>query len=74
MGIDAFIERIKSAGLKAFFFVDMIVLPVKVIDHYKDQILNKDGYVVFNDVTAKLLTAMFTETLKRFPGIDGFVV
>ena len=47
MGIDAFIERIKSAGLKAFFFVDMIVLPVKVIDHYKDQILNKDGYIVF---------------------------
>ena len=74
MGIDAFIERIKSAGLKAFFFVDMIVLPVKVIDHYKDQILNKDGYIVFNDVTAKVLTAMFTETLQRFPGIDGFVV
>ena len=74
MGIDSFIERIHSAGLKAFFFVDMIVLPLKVIDHYKDQILNKDGYIVFNDVTAKILTAMFTETLQRFPGIDGFVV
>ena len=74
MGIDAFIDRIHSAGLKAFFFVDMIVLPLKVIDHYKDQILNKDGYIVFNDVTAKVLTAMFIETLQRFPSIDGFVV
>ena len=74
LGIDAFIERIHSAGLKAFFFVDMIVLPLKVIDHYKEQILNKDGNIVFNDVTAKILTAMFTETLQRFPGIDGFVV
>ena len=74
LGIDAFIERIHSAGLKAFFFVDMIVLPLKVIDHYKEQILNKDGYIVFNDVTAKILTVMFTETFQRFPGIDGFVV
>ena len=69
MGIDAFIDRIHSAGLKAFFFVDMIVLPLKIIDHYKNQILNKDGYIVFNDVMAKILTAMFTETLQWFPGI-----
>ena len=68
IGIDAFIDRIHSAGIKAFFFVDMIVLPLKVIDHYKDQILNKDGYIIFNDITAKVLTAMFMETLQRFPG------
>lgn len=74
MGIDAFIDRIHSAGLKAFFFVDMIVLPLKIIDHYKDQILDKDGHIVFNDATTKILTAMFTETLQRFPGIDGFVI
>ena len=73
MGIDAFIDRIHSAGLKAFFFIDMIVLPVKIIDHYKDEILNKDGYILFNDVTAKILSAMLTETLQRFPGIDGLV-
>ena len=71
---DTFIEYIHSAGLKAFFFVDMIVLPLKVIDHYKDQILNKDGYIVFNNVTAKILTAMFTETLQQFPGIEGLVI
>ena len=67
IGIDSFIERIHSVGLKAFFFVDIIILvtlPLKVIDHYRDQILNKDGYIVFNDVTAKILTAMFTETLQ----------
>ena len=34
MGIHAFIDRIHSAGLKAFFFVDMIVLPLKVIGKY----------------------------------------
>ena len=69
LGINAFIERIHSAGLK----VCMIVLPLKVIDNYKEQILNKDGIIVFNDVTAKILTAIFTETLQRFPSIDGFV-
>ena len=74
MGINAFIERIHSAGLKVFFFVDMIVLPLKVIDNYKEQILNKDGIIVFNDVTAKILTAIFTDTLQRFPSIDGFVI
>ena len=74
LGINAFIERIHSAGLKVFFFVDMIVLPLKVIDNYKEQILNKDGIIVSNDVTAKILTAIFTETLQRFPSIDGFVI
>ena len=29
---------------------------------------------MFNDVTAKILTVMFTVTLQRFPGIDGFIV
>lgn len=36
----------------------MIVLPLKVIDHYKDQILCKDGHIMFNDVRVKILLAM----------------
>lgn len=73
-GVSRFVNRTKAAGLKAYFFVDLLVFPVPVIEAYADKILDKSGAIQWNNVTATLLSALVDETFAAFPGCDGWIV
>jgi hypothetical protein len=69
-GVHAFVNRTKAAGLRSYFFVDLLVFPEAVIQAYKADICDpKTGDIVWNNKTAALL-----ETFDAFPQCDGWIV
>lgn len=69
------IEEIHAAGLKAYYFMDIIVLPKRVKELYQSEICDSDGWINFNlpktqDIHRKMLQEVFT----RFPSLDGLVI
>ena len=71
-GVDRFIKRAKVAGIKAYFFVDLIVLPTTVLAQWPNA--TRGGKVQWNDATRQLLQVLVAETFARFPGCDGWIV
>eukprot|EP00051_Salpingoeca_urceolata_P017172 m.232290 g.232290 ORF g.232290 m.232290 type:complete len:727 (+) comp18882_c0_seq12:64-2244(+) len=72
-GVDRFVARAVQAGLKAYFFVDMVVFPTPVLEAFPNA-TNGHGKVVWNEVTQHLLRVLVDETFARFPNCSGFVV
>lgn len=73
--IDHKIEEIHSAGLKAYYFMDIIVLPKKVKELYHDEICDSDGWINFNrPKTQEIHRKMLQEVFARFPSLDGLVI
>eukprot|EP00052_Salpingoeca_macrocollata_P004464 m.41471 g.41471 ORF g.41471 m.41471 type:complete len:585 (+) comp14234_c0_seq1:3-1757(+) len=72
--VAANIARCKAGGVQFYPFVDMIVLPRSVVQHFQSQIVNASGNIEYNAVTRMLIQAQFDEVLAAFPGVDGFVV
>ena len=55
-GVDSFVRRATAAGVKAYFFVDLLVFPTPVLEAYKDEIMAGDGKtIVWNAKTRSLL-------------------
>eukprot|EP00038_Savillea_parva_P017329 m.19844 g.19844 ORF g.19844 m.19844 type:complete len:597 (+) comp3731_c0_seq1:39-1829(+) len=74
-GVQGFVNRTKAAGLKSYFFVDLLVFPTPVIAAYKDEITDpKTGQLVWNNKTASLLATLVNETFDTFPQCDGWIV
>lgn len=75
-GVDRFLSRAKAQGIKAYFFVDMIVLPTFVIDAFPNVTGGKGSgsKILWNDATQSLLAVLINETFARFPDCDGFIV
>ena len=71
-GVDRFVSRAKAAGVKAYFFVDLVVLPTPVLEAWPNA--TSGGQVLWNDATRQLLTVLVEETFARFPGCDGWIV
>ena len=71
-GVDRFVSRAKAAGVKAYFFVDLVVLPTPVLEAWPNA--TSGGQVLWNDATRQLLTVLVEETFARFPGCDGWFV
>lgn len=72
-GVDRFVARAKSAGIKAYFFVDMIVLPTTVLAQWTNA-TDAGGAIQWNAATRQLLRVLVNETFARFPGCDGWIV
>jgi hypothetical protein len=74
-GVHAFVNRTKAAGLRSYFFVDLLVFPEAVIQAYKADICDpKTGDIVWNNKTAALLATLVNETFDAFPQCDGWIV
>ncbi|WP_370933103.1 hypothetical protein [Amycolatopsis sp. cg13] len=73
--IDAHIARAHAAGIAAYFFTDIIVLPKRLVELYGDQILDSQGRISFDrPLTQQIHRLMLREICARFPGLDGIVV
>lgn len=73
--IDAHIARAHAAGIAAYFFTDIIVLPKRLVELYGDQILDSQGRISFDrPLTQQIHRRMLREICARFPGLDGIVV
>jgi hypothetical protein len=72
-GVKQQVDAAKASGIKAYFFVDLLVFPTFVIDHYKKEI-TQNGKLVWNNATANLTQVLIDETFAKFPGCDGFII
>jgi len=72
-GIESMVRHAKASGLKAYFFVDLLVFPTFVVDHFKSEVAPK-GTILWNNTTRYLLGVLVNETFSKFPGCDGFIV
>jgi hypothetical protein len=71
-GVGRFVKRAKAQGLKAYFFVDLIVLPTFVLDAWPNA--TSGGKVLWNAATRQLIQILVDETFARFPECDGWIV
>ena len=71
-GVDRYIKRAKATGLKAYFFVDLLVFPAPVLAAWANA--TSGGKVVWNAASKQLLQALVDETFTRFPDCDGWIV
>ncbi|MET9261955.1 hypothetical protein [Amycolatopsis sp. NPDC004079] len=73
--VDAHIARAHAAGIAAYFFTDIIVLPKRLVELYGDQILDSQGRISFDrPLTQQIHRLMLREICTRFPELDGIVV
>lgn len=69
------IEAIHKAGLEAYYFTDIIVLPKRLVEIYRDEICDASGRVDFTrEKTQEIHRIMLREIFKRFPTLDGLVI
>lgn len=62
-------------GLKAYYFMDIILLPKNLVEMYKDELLGDDGKIDWDrPMTKNLHRIMLDELFEVFPDLDGFVV
>lgn len=71
-------ENIKAAhqaGIKVYYFTDIIVLPKKLVELYHDEICDEKGKVSFErPKTIEIHKIMLDELFETFPDLDGLVI
>lgn len=70
------IRSAKEAGLEVYYHIDLFVLPRRIVEHFKEEILDPEtGRIdLWRERTLSLHEALFAELAERFPEIDGFIV
>lgn len=69
------INEAHAAGIKVYYFTDIIVLPKKLVELYKDEIVDANGKISFErPKTIEIHRMMLNEIFKAFPDIDGLVI
>lgn len=69
------LQAAKNAGLKAYYFTDIIVLPKRLVELYHDEICDENGRISFErPMTNKIHRIMLDELFKTFPELDGLVI
>ena len=69
------IKAAHKAGLKVYYFTDLIVLPKRLVALYKDQILDENGKISLDKpMTVKIHQIMFKELFTKFKDLDGLVI
>ncbi|WP_207532128.1 hypothetical protein [Desertivirga arenae] len=64
-----------ASGIKVYYFTDIIVLPKKLVELYKDEITDKDGKISFErPKTVEIHRLMLNELFDTFPDLDGLVI
>lgn len=68
-------ESAHAAGIKAYAFMQFIVLPKALVARYKTNICDEQGRIdLERPVTQKILRAQVDELFDRCPALDGIVV
>lgn len=69
------IRNAHAAGLKVYYFTDIIVLPKKLVELYKDEICDSDGKISLEkSKTLEIHRLMLQEVFRTFPDLDGLVI
>lgn len=69
------IEKAHQAGIRVFYFTDIVVLPKKLVAKYKMELCDEQGKISFEKpLTIQLHKMMFDELFHRFPKLDGLVI
>lgn len=64
-----------AAGIKVYYFTDLIVLPKKLLELYRDDICDSLGRVSFERPrTIEVHKIMLDELFETFPDLDGLVI
>jgi hypothetical protein len=74
--IEQEIADAKAAGLMVFYHVDLLVLPKRLVEHFKTEICDPQTGRILLDCpkTVELQQVLFDELCSRFPQVDGFIV
>ncbi len=73
--IKANIIAAKKAGIKVYYFTDIIVLPKKLVEKYRADICDANGKISFErPLTIQLHKLMLDEVFETFPDLDGLVI
>lgn len=69
------IDECHKNGLQVFYFTDIIVLPKRLVELYKDEICDEKGRISFEKPkTWEIHRLMLEELFRRFPKMDGLVI
>lgn len=69
------IAEAHAAGIKIYYFSDIIVLPKKLVAMYKDEITDENGKISFErPKTVEIHRLMLQELFETFPDLDGLVI
>ena len=69
------IKAAHAAGIKVYYFTDIIVLPKKLVELYHDEICNEKGKISFErPKTIEIHRMMLDELFETFPDLDGLVI
>ena len=69
------IDAIHAQGLNAYYFTDIIVLPRKLVEIYKDEICDNNGNIdISRPKTQEIHRIMLKEVFERFPTLDGLII
>ncbi|WP_207535281.1 hypothetical protein [Desertivirga arenae] len=69
------IDRAHKAGIKVYYFTDIIVLPKRLVELYHDQVVDENGKISFERPrTVEIHKIMIEELFDTFPGLDGLVI
>ena len=69
------IKAAHAAGIKVYYFTDIIVLPKKLVELYHDQICDEKGKISFErPKTIEIHKIMLEELFESFPDLDGLVI
>lgn len=73
--IRANIQEAHEAGIKIYYFTDVIVLPKKLVEIYHDEICDANGKISFEKPkTIEIHRMMLDELFETFPDLDGLVI
>jgi len=69
------IKEAHGAGIKVYYFTDVIVLPKKLVSLYHDEICDANGRISFErPKTVEIHKIMLDELFETFPDLDGLVI
>ena len=64
-----------AAGLKCYYFMDIIVLPKSLVELYREEVCGPDGRISFSKpLTRKLHRILLDELFEAVPELDGLVI
>lgn len=73
--VKANIEAAHKAGIKVYYFTDIIVLPKRLVELYHDEITDEKGKISFErPKTINIHRIMLQELFATFPDLDGLVI
>ncbi|HSC55351.1 MAG TPA: hypothetical protein VLC98_17085 [Phnomibacter sp.] len=69
------IKAAHAAGIKVYYFTDIIVLPKKLVEMYRSEICDSMGRISFERPrTLEIHRMMLEELFETFPDLDGLVI